>query len=236
MKIVHSVIAMALFLTAAAPVCATQLISNGGFESGLSGWTVSDQGSGTWSALSGTSAPFSGMPTVGAASGGSYAMTDQSGPGAHALTQSFTVAPSASVILSFAMFINNYAGAMSGGTTLDMNQQPNQYGRVDILSAGASAFDTTGGVLSNLFIGGGNGLTNPYSPYSFDITSIVGNGGTFQLRFAEVDNQLFFNMGLDDVSIDAATGTAPVPEPGTMMLLGAGFLGLAVYGKRRKNA
>lgn len=29
---------------------------------------------------------------------------------------------------------------------------------------------------------------------------------------------------------------APVPEPGTMMLLGAGFLGLAIYGKRRKNA
>lgn len=28
----------------------------------------------------------------------------------------------------------------------------------------------------------------------------------------------------------------PVPEPGTMMLLGAGFLGLAVYGKRRKSA
>ncbi|HBG07230.1 MAG TPA: hypothetical protein DDY22_17165 [Geobacter sp.] len=30
-------------------------------------------------------------------------------------------------------------------------------------------------------------------------------------------------------------GAAPVPEPGTMMLLGAGFLGLAVLGKRRKN-
>lgn len=28
---------------------------------------------------------------------------------------------------------------------------------------------------------------------------------------------------------------APVPEPGTIMLLGAGFLGLAVYRKRRKN-
>jgi len=28
----------------------------------------------------------------------------------------------------------------------------------------------------------------------------------------------------------------PVPEPGTIMLLGAGFLGLAIYSKRRKNA
>lgn len=27
----------------------------------------------------------------------------------------------------------------------------------------------------------------------------------------------------------------PVPEPGTMLLLGAGFLSLAIYGKRRKN-
>jgi len=30
-------------------------------------------------------------------------------------------------------------------------------------------------------------------------------------------------------------GAAPVPEPNTMILLGAGLLGLAIYGKRRMN-
>jgi hypothetical protein len=35
-----------------------------------------------------------------------------------------------------------------------------------------------------------------------------------------------------------ATGdsAAPVPEPGTMLLLGAGFFVLAIFGKRRINA
>jgi hypothetical protein len=28
-------------------------------------------------------------------------------------------------------------------------------------------------------------------------------------------------------------GTAPVPEPGTILLLGSGFIGLALYGRRR---
>jgi len=33
----------------------------------------------------------------------------------------------------------------------------------------------------------------------------------------------------------AEFSAAPVPEPGTMMLLGIGMLGMAVYGKRRMN-
>jgi hypothetical protein len=32
------------------------------------------------------------------------------------------------------------------------------------------------------------------------------------------------------------SNTAPVPEPGTIALLGLGMAGLAIYGKRRKNS
>lgn len=44
-------------------------------------------------------------------------------------------------------------------------------------------------------------------------------------------NQGLFNI--DNIVVNEAS--APVPEPGTMMLLGFGMASLAIYGKRRKN-
>src|SRR5207302_9584443 len=109
-----------------------------------------------------------------------------------------------------------------------------QHARVDILTAGASAFTTSAGVLQNFYLGTDAGA-NPhaYTSWSFDITSLVGAGGTFQLRFGEVDNQLFLNMGIDNVSI--VSNPAGVPEPVSFALAALGVIGLVTFRRSRRT-
>jgi hypothetical protein len=216
-----------------------QLITNGGFETGtLAGWTIASQAGSfagsNFFALSGTTTPQSGSSTVGPASGSFYAVADQLGPEAHALLQPFSVPSGSNVVLSFSLFVNSYGGSFVNPIGLDYSDGANQHARVDILQAGASALDTGSGVLQNFYLGtdsGGN--PHAYTNLSFDITSLVGAGGTFQLRFAEVSNQLFLNMGVDNVSI--VTTTAALPEPIPFALVGLALIGLGLrrFSRRR---
>jgi hypothetical protein len=238
-----------LAFSAAGIACASQLIINGGFETGsLSGWTVTSEagsypGSGFFASNS-TTTPQSSSPTVGPESGSYYAVSDSQGPGTLILSQTFTVpAGAASVILSFGLFVNSdggdvvntVAGLDFSGTT-DPSDPANQYGVVSLLSSGASLFSTTAGVLGNFYEGTDNPMANPnpYTNYTDSITSLVEAGGTFTLRFAEVNNIEYLNMGVDNVSV-VYTATTATPEPSSIVLTlaatGAIWVGMMTLGQ-----
>ena len=69
-----------------------------------------------------------------------------------------------------------------------------------------------------------------FRTFNFNIFPFITPGSTFQIRFAETDNQLFLNQGIDNVSI--LVDSVAIPEPTSLTLF---FLGLAgIVGIRRK--
>lgn len=241
-RCIFSTASLAGALACAVPTGArAQSISNGGFESGLAGWTTADQvgSNGTFWLQAGTTSPVNAF-TVPAPPGGFYAaMTDAVAGGSHVLYQDFVVpavvAPGTSV--AFSLYLNNAAGTYLNPGSLDWastNQNGqlnlNQQARIDIMTSAADAFSVgAGDVLQNLFQ---SDTTTPpvfgYTPFQIDITTLLQAhpGETLRLRFAEVDNVNFFNMGVDDVSIFV------VPAPSTWVLM-CGGMASALWRRRR---
>jgi len=251
-------IATLLFLgVAVVPSSAVELLTNGNFETGnFTGWTVANLGAGDFFIdTPGTNTPpvngieFATAPN--SLGGNWYAVSTSDLPGTHALIQDFTVpalGPLDVVTLSFQMFVNDQSGLgpIVDPTGLDhttgglLIPNDNQHARVDLLKGGAGDFSTAAAdVLMNFYLGvdnPGGSTPNPYLSYSFNITPLVSGGGTFRLRFAEVDNLSALNVGVDNVSVQL-TQTV-IPEPSTLALLlvgaavGAGLV--KAKGKRQK--
>jgi hypothetical protein len=142
--------------------------------------------------------------------------------------------------------INNWADVLNSGTQHAGNYeaQLGTYGTVGIIS---QAFDTTAGQdykvnfwlandfkdATNVFQALWNGavqnitamnptLASDYTEYQFRATAASTSS---EIAFNFLNDQSVFH--LDNVDV------APVPEPGTLVLLSAGLFGLCVYSKRR---
>lgn len=217
-------------------------LTNGGFEAGLTGWTVVNQGSGSFFPQTGAASPANGFPVQAPPEGNNAAITDQSGPGAHVLYQDFVVPVGVtSATLTFQRYIRNDAGEFTiGEQGLDSTGGANQQARVDILLGSAGDFSVSASdVLVNAFqTVPGDSVTSGYSTVSVDLTAVFAaqGGQTLRLRFAEVDNQLYFNFGVDAVDLVVlAEGVNAVPVPPTLMLA-AGIPLLAGLVRRRRRA
>jgi hypothetical protein len=217
-----------------------ELITNGGFEAGFSGWNrINQVGSeGQVFLQSGVLSPASGFTVPAPPQGVFAAMTDAPGPGSHVLYQDFVV-PSIvpGGVVSFALFINNGNGASTffNPSNLDFATPVlNQQVRVDILTTSAGAFSVApADVLQNLYqTNPGAPLVSGYNTIQVNVSALLqaNAGQTLRLRFAEVDNVAPFNLGVDSVSInESASG---VPEPGSVVLVVVGLVGLGVVKRR----
>ena len=190
-------------------LAAVELVTNGDFTAGFAGWTTNDAGSGNWIMNNGGS--LFGFPVPAAPSAPQAAMSQQPGPGRHILYQDITLPAQlcTPAQLSFSLFLGNRAGAFITAPSLSSSSGPNQQFRMDIMDPSAAIDNVGAGVLQNVYqTQPGDLLVDGYKTVTATLTA--GGGATIRLRFAEVDNQFYFQAGIDNVSVTAAPDvTAP---------------------------
>jgi hypothetical protein len=174
----------------------------------------SDPFGGNWFVQSGTVSPLSGFAVPAPPGPTHAAMTDSFGPGSHVLYQDFTVPANASSgSISFALFIGNRNGLFYTPNSLDPSVFPNQQARVDLITTGADPFSVASGdVLLNLYqTHVGDPAISGYTTHTIDLTALLTahKGQTLRLRFAEVDNQFYFQFGVDQVNLVINVGAGP---------------------------
>ena len=195
------------------PASINQSVLNGGFETGtFTNWFKTNSTSlGDWAIDNSTYIPPGSGGHVTPFAGSFCALSEQTGGGIHTLYQDIAIPIGAnSATLSWADCIRNF------GTQYTTNTQ---YFHVEIRR-------TNNALLQLAFTTApGSPLTNNWTTRSIDLSAYVGQ--TVRIAFVESDTLGYFNVGLDNVSlqVNAATnsagaitndvyfGTDPLPGP-----------------------
>jgi hypothetical protein len=186
-------------------------ITNAGFESGdLTGWTVVDSGSGTWSVYSGPTGPGVGL-AIGVPPEGTYgAATSQGNLGTHVLYQDVALEAGYTHTLKLSIYwVNNAAFVTPSPQTLDATGGANQQYRIDVMkpSAAATSVDPADVLASVYQSQAGDPTTQAPREVTADLSALAGQ--TVRLRIAEADNQDYFSAAVDDVRIASTAIPAP---------------------------
>nr|WP_314441485.1 PEPxxWA-CTERM sorting domain-containing protein [uncultured Sphingomonas sp.] len=229
MKLALLTTAVGLALAATPASAATNLLSNGSFESGLTGWNIGLTGGGTapvaidYNQASGypTGAFGEAINTNNVASASpdavgtklAYFSSDTANP--HTISQLVNLVAGVTYNIGF-----DYYAPLNGANN------PND---------ATLGFLLDGVQIGNLLTAGGPASNTPVQSWQNFSTSFVAlNSGPQNLSFQ------FNGLGVTaaDFGIDRVYVTAAVPEPGTwaMMLLGFGAIGAAMRRRRRPIA
>ncbi len=106
------------------------------------------------------------------------------------------------------------------------------WGTLDIFEGNSISLSGSGSLYLEYLIG------LAFNPCNDTISNIWGNGLNIYYDAADnpwLDGQTYSLMGGGDLIAYNTNPTAPVPEPSTMLLLGAGLIGLAGFRKKLKN-
>ena len=200
MRRVRSLLAVLVvsgFAVMMAPTAAAAAsVQNGDFETGdFTGWTVVTQpgSAGSWFVYTGTTGPLSGFPIPAPAEGAFAAISDQTFPSSQVLYQDIALEPGFTHMLTFTLYYQNAAQIFVPQTTLDVNADPNQQYRVDIMDPAAPPDSVAAAdVLAQVFrTEEGDPPTLGPTAVTFDLTPFAGT--TVRVRFAEVDTIGNFN-------------------------------------------